>query len=279
MKKIFTVIGVLSLVCFSFYYTNLATEIIKNNDPIMKKIVKVSESYKKESINAVFSDNTIIPGISGVKVDINNSYESMKKYGKFNEDLIVFEEIMPTVSVQNTFDKYIRRGNVTKTNVSIIIIVDDPSYVENILDILNFKEVKVTFFVGKNIINESMDLIDIIIKSGHRVEYKSDEYNVDEVLKYNDLLKGKTNNNLKFCYTDEENITILSNCNYKKMHTIFPNIITTNFPYSDVKRNLDSGSILSFKSNQHTLRELKYIINYINQKGFIIVNLDQVISE
>lgn len=279
MKKIFTVIGVLSLVCFSFYYTNLATEIIKNNDPIMKKIVKVSESYKKESINAVFSDNTIIPGISGVKVDINNSYESMKKYGKFNEDLIVFEEIMPTVSVQNTFDKYIRRGNVTKTNVSIIIIVDDPSYVENILDILNSKEVKVTFFVGKNIINESMDLIDIIIKSGHRVEYKSDEYNVDEVLKYNDLLKVKTNNNLKFCYTDEENITILSNCNYKKMHTIFPNIITTNFPYSDVKRNLDSGSILSFKSNQHTLRELKYIINYINQKGFTIVNLDQVISE
>lgn len=279
MKKIFTVIGVLSLVCFSFYYTNLATEIIKNNDPIMKKIVKVSESYKKESINAVFSDNTIIPGISGVKVDINNSYESMKKYGKFNEDLIAFEEIMPTVSVQNTFDKYIRRGNVTKTNVSIIIIVDDPSYVENILDILNSKEVKVTFFVGKNIINESMDLIDIIIKSGHRVEYKSDEYNVDEVLKYNNLLKVKTNNNLKFCYTDEENITILSNCNYKKMHTIFPNIITTNFPYSDVKRNLDSGSILSFKSNQHTLRELKYIINYINQKGFIIVNLDQVISE
>ena len=279
MKKIFTVIGVLSLVCFSFYYTNLATEIIKNNDPIMKKIVKVSESYKKESINAVFSDNTIIPGISGVKVDINNSYESMKKYGKFNEDLIVFEEIMPTVSVQNTFDKYIRRGNVTKTNVSIIIIVDDPSYVENILDILNSKEVKVTFFVSKNIINESMDLIDIIIKSGHRVEYKSDEYNVDEVLKYNDLLKVKTNNNLKFCYTDEENITILSNCNYKKMHTIFPNIITTNFPYSDVKRNLDSGSILSFKSNQHTLRELKYIINYINQKGFTIVNLDQVISE
>lgn len=279
MKKIFTVIGVLSLVCFSFYYTNLATKIIKNNDPIMKKIVKVSESYKKESINAVFSDNTIIPGISGVKVDINNSYESMKKYGKFNEDLIVFEEIIPTVSVQNTFDKYIRRGNVTKTNVSIIIIVDDPSYVENILDILNSKEVKVTFFVGKNIINESMDLIDIIIKSGHRVEYKSDEYNVDEVLKYNDLLKVKTNNNLKFCYTDEENITILSNCNYKKMHTIFPNIITTNFPYSDVKRNLDSGSILSFKSNQHTLRELKYIINYINQKGFTIVNLDQVISE
>lgn len=279
MKKIFTVIGVLSLVCFSFYYTNLATEIIKNNDPIMKKIVKVSESYKKESINAVFSDNTIIPGISGVKVDINNSYESMKKYGKFNEDLIVFEEIMPTVSVQNTFDKYIRRGNVTKTNVSIIIIVDDPSYVENILDILNSKEVKVTFFVSKNIINESMDLIDIIIKSGHKVEYKSDEYNVDEVLKYNNLLKVKTNNNLKFCYTDEENITILSNCNYKKMHTIFPNIITTNFPYSDVKRNLDSGSILSFKSNQHTLRELKYIINYINQKGFTIVNLDQVISE
>ena len=279
MKKIFTVIGVLSLVCFSFYYTNLATEIIKNNDPIMKKIVKVSESYKKESINAVFSDNTIIPGISGVKVDINNSYESMKKYGKFNEYLIVFEEILPTVSLQITFEIYIRRGNVTKTNVSIIIIVDDPSYVENILDILNSKEVKVTFFVGKNIINESMDLIDIIIKSGHRVEYKSDEYNVDEVLKYNDLLKVKTNNNLKFCYTDEENITILSNCNYKKMHTIFPNIITTNFPYSDVKRNLDSGSILSFKSNQHTLRELKYIINYINQKGFIIVNLDQVISE
>ena len=96
IKKFFSIIGVFALVCFSFYYTSLATTIIKNNDPIMKQIIKVSENYKEQPINAILVNNNITPGISGLEVDVDRSYESMKKYGSFNENLMVFKSLTPS---------------------------------------------------------------------------------------------------------------------------------------------------------------------------------------
>ena len=85
-KKFFSIVGVMGLICFSFYYTHLATVVVKNNDPIMKKIINVSKTYTQKPINATLSNNSIIPGVSGLEVDLDKSYESMKKYGSFNED-------------------------------------------------------------------------------------------------------------------------------------------------------------------------------------------------
>ena len=75
-KNFFSVVGVIALVCFSFYYTDLATIIIKENDPIMKEIKRVSNHYKEESVNATLHQNNIIPGISGLQLDIEKTYEN-----------------------------------------------------------------------------------------------------------------------------------------------------------------------------------------------------------
>ena len=278
-KKFFTIVGVLSLVCFSFYYTDLATKIIKNNDPIMKEIIKVSEEYKKDAVNAVFEENSVIPGISGFKVDIDKSYSAMKKYGSFNNELIVFEEIIPSVSITNSYDKYIRNGNFNKKEVSLIITVDDYSYLENIIYILNSKDVKATFFVNKNILDESFDIVKLIVNSKHQIEVKSDSYTQEEIKKYNNFFKENIKRNMNFCYVEEEKDSVLSICSKNNIYTVFPSIITTNFPYSDVKSNLKSGSIISLRNNQHTLRELKYIVNYIIQRGYKIVTLEELIKE
>ena len=106
-KKFFSIVGVMGLICFSFYYTHLATVVVKNNDPIMKKIINVSKTYTQKPVNATFSNNSIIPGVSGLEVDLDKSYESMKKYGAFNEDLVVLKSVTPLVSVSNIYDKYI----------------------------------------------------------------------------------------------------------------------------------------------------------------------------
>ena len=159
LKKFFSVIGVMSLVCFSFYYTDLATNLIKNNDPIMKEIMKVSKEYIKEPINATLINNNIIPGISGSQINVDGSYFSMKKYGSFNEDLIVYEEVVPAISTSNVYDKYVNGGNKTKKNVCLVIVVEDYSYLENVIDILNSKDIKATFFVEGEIIDTSMDVI------------------------------------------------------------------------------------------------------------------------
>ena len=101
----------MTLICFSFYYTDSAVDIVKRNDPIMKEIKGVMKQYEEKSIDATLIDNNIIPGISGVKVDLDKSYEKMKKYGSFDEGLLVFSEVVPTISTSNTYDKYIIKGN------------------------------------------------------------------------------------------------------------------------------------------------------------------------
>ena len=279
LKKFFSVFGVMLLVCFSFYYTDLATNLIKNNDPIMKEIIKVSKEYDENPINAVLIDNNIIPGISGSKINTDESYFSMKKYGSFNENLMVFEEVLPSVSVSNTFDKYFSSGNKSKRDVCLVIVVEDYSYLENIIDILNSKGVKATFFVDGEIIDDSIDVLKLINNSNHEVEVILDYYTKEELLKYNTVFKTTIDKKMNFCYTTKEDRTILDNCNVSKLHTVLPNLVTSNFPYSDVKNNLDNGSIINLNNNQHTLRELKYIINYINQKGFDLVTLNEIIVE
>lgn len=279
LRKFFSFVGVLSLVCFSFYYTDFATNLIKSNDPIMKEIIEVSKEYIKEPINATLINNNIVPGISGNKVNIDESYYSMKKYGAFNKDLIVFEEVVPTVSTSNTFDKYVSNGNKTKKDVCLVIVVEENAYLENIIDILDSKEVKATFFVDSKIINDSLDIIKLINNSNHQVEVKLDSYTKEEILKYNTIFKTSIDKKMNFCYTDEENSTVLNNCNVSKLHTILPSLVTSNFPYSDVKNNLENGLIINLDNNQHTLRELKYIINYITQKGFDLVTLNELLDE
>ena len=79
LKKIFEVIGLLSLACFSFFYTSQISSVIKENNDIYKEIKDISLQYKKEALDAKISGDDIIPGISGSVIDIDKSYEKMEK--------------------------------------------------------------------------------------------------------------------------------------------------------------------------------------------------------
>lgn len=278
-KNFFSIVGVIALVCFSFYYTDLATAIIKENDPIMKEIKRVGNHYKEESVNATLSGNNIIPGINGLQIDIEQTYSSMKRYGSFNDNLIVFEEVVPTISINNIYDKYIKNGNSSKNMVSLIFIIDDYSYVTEIINVLDSKSIKVTFFVSTTIVDESPDLLNLIKKSHHQIELYSNNYSIDTIKKYKRIIKRDVDTNIKYCFTELENKSILTSCSNHGMYTIMPTINTTNFPYSDVKKSIESGSIIRLNNNLYTLRELKYIINYINQKGFDIATLSELLEE
>lgn len=279
LRRFFYVTGVLSLVCFSFYYTDLATSIIKANDPIMKEIKKTSCYYEEESVDAILVNNNITPGISGIKVDIDKTYASMKRYGSFNESLIIYEEVIPSISVTNIFDKYIVGGNKTKKMISLAFVIDNYSFITEIINILDSKNIKATFFISNNIITESKDILKFIDNSKHEIELYSDTYDTILIDKNNTLLKKYINKNINFCYSETENDIILNNCSSKKIHTIIPNINTSNYPYSDIKKHIEAGSIIKLNNNEIVVRELKYILNYINQKGYSIVTLKELLSE
>lgn len=279
LKKFFSILGALALICFSFYYTDSAVDIVKRNDPIMKEIVESSSNYYEASTDAVLINNNIIPGISGVKVDIDRSYEKMKKYGSFNSSLLVFEEIIPTISVSNTYDKFIVKGNDSKQCVSLIFKIKTTNYIDELLKILKDKNIKATFFIIEDILYNDIDILEMIYLSGHDIELLSDDYNNTSIKKTNKILKSLMDTKIKYCYTEIEDSSMMDICKKNKMYSIIPNIITTNFPYKEIKNYVTSGTMISLSNNVNAIRELPSIINYLNQKGYKIVTVEDLLDE
>ena len=279
LKKFFTFFGVIALICFSFYYTDTAVDIVKRNDPIMKEIQSVSKDYYQESIDAILVDEGIIPGISGIQINIDKSYEKMKKYGSFDKSLLVFEEVIPTVTTSKTYDRYIVCGNSTNQKVSLIFKIDDTTYIDEVLDILKDKNAKTTFFITSDIIQNDIDVLEKIYLTGNSIELLSNSYSGSDINSANKILKNLINEKAKYCYSETKDNNILSSCKNYKMHSIIPNIITTSFPYNQIKNNVTSGSMISLSNNINTLRELPSIINYLNQKGYKIVTLEELLNE
>ena len=115
--------------------------------------------------------------------------------------------------------------------------------------------------------------------SGHDIELLSYNYSISNIKKSNKILKSLMDSKTKYCYTEIENSTIIGNCKNNKMHSIIPSIITTNFPYTQIKNNVTSGAMISLNNNINTIRELPSIINYLNQKGYKIVTLKELLDE
>ena len=79
LKKSLSYLGVFVLVCFSFFYTDKAVDIVKKNDPIMKTILENSESLRIDPVNAIINSDELITGLNGKRVNIDKIYQNMKK--------------------------------------------------------------------------------------------------------------------------------------------------------------------------------------------------------
>lgn len=114
MKKILPLL----IIIISFIYTKSLVSVVKNYDDIMIKIKQEKHKYYIKPIEAIIENDTIIPGIKGKEVDINKTYSKMKRYGKYEESLIVLKDI----EVKNHIDKdkYIISGNKNKNMVTLI---------------------------------------------------------------------------------------------------------------------------------------------------------------
>ena len=138
MKKYVKVLGIISLMLFSFYYTEKIALYAQNNTTLKKEILTYKETEKVASVNAVVTGNTITPGINGLEINVNKSYNAMKSSNVFDEYNLVYDEIKPSISVIDYPDKIINSGNIEKKAVSIII-----SNQNNNIDYLN--EIKVPY--------------------------------------------------------------------------------------------------------------------------------------
>ena len=272
MKKLFQIIGILSLMGFSFFYTEKTVSVVKEYDDIMIEIKNNQNKYKKKYINSIIEKDTIIPGISGEETDINKSYSRMKRYGKYNESLIVLKKVKPKISINNNKNKYIISGNRNKKNVSIIFLIDNNDNIDQIINILDKKKIKGNFFVNNFWLEKNTNYVPILIREKHIVGlYDYDNYNWSK-----DIIKKIGKQKHEYCYTEKKNKKILNLCND---YVFIPNIIIKNNSYEYTKYNLKNGSIIAYKINNRFIEELPIIINYIKSKGYDIVTLSKLLEE
>lgn len=281
IKKVIEVLFVFLLVLFSFYYTNKAIVWLESNDPIMKEIKDKGSSKEEEAINAKVEGDYLIPGYNGLTIDLEESFTKMKGYGSYNDALLVFEEVTPSISIDDYYDKYISSGNGISTNVALVFVVDSNSYIDNILTILKEMNVVGTFFIDGEVIDNNTSFVTDAVINSNEVEVLSYNNNYDELLfkAAIDKIKTLTSTNPKYCYATYDNEEVLNLCSKLSMHTIIPSLKLDNNIYSSAKGNLRSGNIISIKLTESNLKELKVLINYIKQRGFTLVTLDTLLNE
>ena len=250
IKNIFKYIGLIGICLLSFYYTEQVALFVKNKNPIMKSIKEKSESLKTESINcSIVEDIYIIPGYNGKTVNLDKSFYNMVTT-EYNEDLIVFNQIKPNISIEENKDKIIIRGNHNKQAVSILF--------ENI-----------------NYLSEYMLDNDYIVNVLINEETYNDKYEFINNAKQESLYKridNKVKNNL--CYTNNNTIPKLCKNKYIFTHSLELN-------HSNISKQINtisSGDIILVKDTL-TKEELELIINQIKYKTLDIIPISKLISE
>lgn len=280
-KPYLTVIGICLLTVFSFYYTNKLIEFSKSKDPIMIEIMKNKDDYNKLSIDALINNNYIIPGSEGLEVDVDKSYTKMKKLGKYNDNLYVYDVVKPTISIKDNYDKFVINGNTTKKEVSLIFKVNDLKNIENINKILFNNNVSATFFIDGNIKDDDINILKILDESNNyfgNLGYNK-KYSIKTIKYTNALLDRIDDDNHNYCYVEKDDINVLKTCSEVKMYTIKPMVVSNIFPFTYIKQNLENGKIFSLDTNNYTLKQLELIIKYVRQKGYDFVTLEEILNE
>ncbi len=240
----------------SFYYTEKVALYVKNKNPLMQTLTKIAETKYQESINSLIVDNIyIIPGKNGQEVNLDKSFSNMVSSSTYNESDLVFNEIKPTISIEDNKDKIIIRGNKSNNNISLIIEKENDlsTYLIN-----NNYQVNLLIKEERYINN-----IELINNSNNKKTYnKIDNY----------LDKNKINSNI--CLIEDNNIPSLC----KNKYLVKPSMIINHSNLPSLKNKISSGEIILIKDTL-TISELIILLNEINYKDLSIVYLSNLISE
>lgn len=118
---------------FSFYYTEKVAIYVQNNTPLKKEIISYKEKNNIKYVNAEIDGEYIVPGINGLSVNVDKSYNKMKSYNVFSEKYLIYDQVKPQISISDFKDKIIHRGNIKKNAISILVR-DDCNYISYFSD-------------------------------------------------------------------------------------------------------------------------------------------------
>lgn len=277
LKKIFEAIGIITLLLFSFIFTEKTAYVAINQDDIMKQIESVKNEYFVAPLEPVITENTFIPGKCGFELDTKASYKALKRIGVFTENSLIFKNVCPKEKMKKNNNKFIIGGNKIDKKVSLIFVVQNNYNLQTVLNILSDNNVNANIFVDGSVFENNNDLI-IEISKEHiigNLSYNGD-YNNPSFIWMSTIIK-KFNDN--YCYSENLNENVLNICQKNNAYTIVPSSVIKNNPTLTLNKNISNGSIISFYINDEVINELELMLKYIKSKGYDIVTLEELLNE
>lgn len=264
---------------FSFVYTDKVFSSAKEANPVMKEITDYKKKNNVKPIEPTIKDDEIILGYAGISVNVNKSYDNMKKESKFDKEKIVYDTNLPDKTINNNYSYYIKKGNGKVNAVSLIFKVSGNANVSKILKRLNSIGINATFFVDGLWLENNID------SAFKMVNYGNDIYNLGYDEKYdknmiqvtNKLIESITLKDSTYCLNNDKNDVEKEVCAKKKMYSLLPTM--TDPTISELKSDLDKGIIISYDVNMLDINTLSVIIKTITSRGYSIKPLENIFTE
>ncbi|WP_080846401.1 polysaccharide deacetylase family protein [Cytobacillus gottheilii] len=312
MKKL-SVLIIMTLISFlivnnpmtTTYVASLKTESIAvtgQTKPLLDEIKEKAESYyiapADAKIDRVWK---ALPGLNGVKVNIEESYKKMKKDNVFDEDKLVFDQIPPKVHLSDLSPSPVYKGHPDKPMVSFIINVAwGNEYLPDMLATLKKHHVSASFFLEGRWAQNNPDLAKMIAAAGHELGNHSythpDMKNVsaakarEEIKKTNEVIEAITDNDAKVrwfappsgSYRDE----IVSIAAEEELGTVMWTVDTIDWqkPTPDVliqrvMGKVHSGAMILMHPTKSTAESLDRLIKGLKSKNLEIGTVSQLLNE
>lgn len=285
------------------YTSDTASEpVIKNveSPKLLSEIKQKAKHYEVKPIEAKLDPVwMLIPGYNGLEVNVQASYEKMKKANKFDEKKLVFRQISPNTKLKDLPVAPIYKGNPEKPMVTFIINVAwGNEYLPKLLEVLKEYKIHTTFFLDGSWVKKNPDLAKMIYEEGHEIgnhAYSHPDLKVMTATRINEELK-KTNDVIKATigvvpkyfappsgsFRDEV-VTIASNMD---MYTILWSLDTVDWRNPDpgemssrIVSKVHPGAIILMHPTKATASGIETMIKGIKDKGYQIAPISQLLSE
>ncbi|TFJ94705.1 polysaccharide deacetylase family protein [Lentibacillus salicampi] len=278
-------------------FSSVVSDVTK--DPLYEEIQRKSAEYEEAPENAVIDKVwKKIPGRNGVKVNIDKSYEKMKKHETFDESLLVFEQIPPEKTVDDLPAAPIYRGHPDKDMVSFLINVSwGTEHIPAILNILKEHHVKATFFVEGKWAMKNTDTVKMIHDQGHVIGNHAYDHPVMSRLSKQDTLEqiSRTNEILEAITSEtprwfappsgDFNDQVVEAAADQDMQTILWSVDTIDWKnpsvsvmMNRVNSNIHPGAMLLMHPTSPIVEGLDSLIKNIKEKGYEIGTVNSLLS-
>ncbi|MEH7382573.1 polysaccharide deacetylase family protein [Bacillus sp. JJ1533] len=263
---------------------------------IEKRAIEYSIPAEDAKIDPVWKAT---PGLNGLEVDIQASYEKMKKAGTFDESKLVYKQLSPKVHLKDLPSSAIYRGHPNKPMVSFLINVAwGNEYIPDMLETLKKHNVKATFFLEGRWVKENPDLAKMIVDAGHEVgnhsythpdmKKLSSELVREQLIKTNQVIEAATGKKPNLfappsgSYRDE----VVKIADELGMKTIMWSVDTIDWqrpqPHVLVQRvmgKIHPGALVLMHPTSPTAQSLERLILSIKQKDLAIDNVSTLLNE